>query len=105
MTDTYQDIINRLLPLYERDPNRFMAFYNAVWLMCYELPEGHSFRIADRCGEKSRKLFLDIVCLTIMEEPFGSERGELEISDDGEIVSRRVGFRPSARPVKTWSKG
>ena len=29
----------RLMPLYEMAPERFMAFYDAVYLMCVDLPE------------------------------------------------------------------
>lgn len=83
------------MPLYEQAPTRFLAFYNAVWLMCHELPEGQSFCIADRCTEKSRGTFIDIVTLCIIEEPYNIERGELYLSDDNERVCRGIGFRPS----------
>lgn len=43
----------RLMPLYEMAPERFMAFYDAVYLMCVDLPEGCRFRISDRCREKT----------------------------------------------------
>ena len=39
MSDTHEEIIKRLLPLYEKAPKRFMAFYNSVWLLCHDLPE------------------------------------------------------------------
>lgn len=95
MSDTHEEIIKRLMPLYEQAPARFMAFYNAVWLMCYELPEGQSFRISDRCSERRRNTFLDIVTLCIIEEPYDIERGELYLSEDSERVCRGIGFRPS----------
>ncbi len=95
MSDTHEEIIKRLLPLYEKAPKRFMAFYNSVWLLCHDLPEGHSFRISDKCGVKSMNLFRDIVNLCIIEEPYDINKGELELSDDGEIVRRTIGFRPS----------
>ena len=40
MNETYSNIIARLVPLYDMAPQRFMAFYNAVYLMCIDLPEG-----------------------------------------------------------------
>lgn len=61
MNDTHSDIMARLMPLYEMAPERFMAFYDAVYLMCIDLPEGEQFRISDRCQEKDLKLFQDIV--------------------------------------------
>ena len=45
MNDTHSDNMARLLPLYEMAPERFMAFYDAVYLMCIDLPEGEQFRI------------------------------------------------------------
>ena len=95
MSDTHEEIIKRLLPLYEKAPKRFMAFYNSVWLLCHDLPEGQSFRIADKSGVQSMNLFRDIVNLCIIEEPYDINKGELELSDDGEIVRRTIGFRPS----------
>lgn len=95
MSDTHEEIVNRLMVLYKKAPSRFMAFYNAVWLMCYELPEGQSFRISDRCSERSKDTFIDIVTLCIIEEPYNIERGELYLADDHERVCRGVGFKSS----------
>ena len=52
MGETHSCIMARLMPLYEMAPERFMAFYDAVYLMCVDLPEGCRFRISDRCREK-----------------------------------------------------
>lgn len=95
MTDTHEEIIQRLIPLQEKSHNRFMAFYHEVCALCHDLPEGQSFRISDKCNDKSKNLFRDIVALCIMEEPYDISKGELELSDDGEFVRRTVGFRPS----------
>ena len=103
MTDSYDTIIKRLLPIYEKEPDRFMRFYNAVWLMCYDLPEGDSFRIADRCAERNIPLFRDIVALCIMDEPFDIHRGNLEFSDDMECVRRYVGMRRIKKKTTTWN--
>lgn len=102
MTDTYEEIIHRLLPLQEKNHNRFMAFYYKVCELCKELPEGQSFRISDKCNEKSKDLFRDIVALCIMEEPYDISKGELELSDDGESVRRTVGFIPSKELFKHY---
>lgn len=53
MSETHSSIMARLMPLYEMAPERFMAFYDAVYLMCVDLPEGCRFRISDRCREKT----------------------------------------------------
>lgn len=95
MNDTYSDIMARLMPLYEMAPERFMAFYDAVYLMCIDLPEGELFRIADRCQEKDLKLFQDIVKIFIAEQPYDVHTGQLELSDDMEYVRRTTGFRTS----------
>lgn len=38
MSETHSSIMARLMPLYEMAPERFMAFYDAVYLMCVDLP-------------------------------------------------------------------
>lgn len=40
MGETHSSIMTRLIPLYEMAPERFMTFYDAVYLMCVDLPEG-----------------------------------------------------------------
>lgn len=102
MTDSYNDIIARLMPLYEKAPERFMKFYDAVYLMCHELPEGSRFRIADRCAEKSVPLFRDLVALCIMDEPYDAYRGMLELSEDREWVRRGIGINPRRKP-SAWA--
>jgi hypothetical protein len=69
MSETHSSIMARLMPLYEMAPERFMAFYDAVYLMCVDLPEGCRFRISDRCREKDLELFRDIVKTLIAEQP------------------------------------
>lgn len=107
MTDTYQEIMSRLMALYEKAPERFLRFYDAVWLMCHELPEGQQFRIADRCSSKSIPLFRDIVSICIMEEPWDDYKGILQLSDDQEYVCRSIGMRPPrpAPPDRSPNKG
>ena len=39
MSETHSSIMARLMPLYEMAPERFMAFYYAVYLMCFGLAE------------------------------------------------------------------
>lgn len=104
MTDSHSEIMARLMPLYEQAPERFMRFYNAVWLMCHDLPEGARFRIADHCAEKSIPLFRDIVALCIMEDPFAPTGGMLEFEDDGmEWVRRSRSVTPSMKSTPAWS--
>lgn len=105
MTDSYQEIMARILPLYEQAPERFMRFYNAVWLMCHELPEGGRFRIADRCAEKSIPLFRDIAALCIMDEPYDVCKGTLEFEDETmEWVHRGNAIKqPDKKSASAWS--
>ena len=84
MNEAYSNIIARLVPLYDMAPQRFMAFYNAVYLMCIDLPEG------------DLALFRDIVKTLIAEQPYNKYMGQLELSDDMEYVRRTTGFKPSA---------
>ena len=65
MSETHSSIMARLMPLYEMAPERFMAFYDAVYLMCVDLPgkrpgtvPGH--REDSHCGTALRQ-----VCRTI----------------------------------------
>ena len=76
-----------------------MAFYDAVYLMCVDLPEGCRFRISDRCREKDLELFRDIVKTLIAEQPYDKYAGQLELSDDMEYVRRTTGFKPSGEPL------
>lgn len=96
-SDTHSEIMARLLPLYEQAPQRFLKFYDAVYLMCSELPEGARFRISDRCAPKSVDLFKDIAALCIIEQPFDIHVGQLEFSDDMEFIIRTTGFRSSLK--------
>ena len=69
MSETHSSIMARLMPLYEMAPERFMAFYDAVYLMCVDLPEGCRFRISDRCREKDLELFReDSQCGTALRQ-------------------------------------
>ena len=76
MSETHSSIMARLMPLYEMAPERFMAFYDAVYLMCVDLPEGCRFRISDRCREKDLELFRDIVKTLIAEQPYDKYAGQ-----------------------------
>lgn len=89
MSETHSSIMARLMPLYEMAPERFMAFYDAVYLMCVDLPEG--------CR---------IVKTLIAEQPYDKYAGQLELSDDMEYVRRTTGFKPSGnRFIPKWRKG
>lgn len=95
--------MTRLLALHEKAPDRFMRFYNAVWQMCDDLPNGQQFRIADRCAEKAIALFRDIVSIYIMEQPWDKYKGLLQLSDDMEWVRRSIGMRPPRPAPPVWN--
>ncbi len=95
--------MNKLLPLYEADRERFMRFYNAVYLMLSALAPGQSLRIADHCSKNDISLFRLVAELVILEELNREDLdmcfGFLEPSEDWTLVRRMRDFSPSAPTV------
>lgn len=89
--------IAELIPVYEENPQRFMRFYNAVYLLLCNIPEGGLLRIADHCKPPSYGLFVQCACLCIMEEcnRCGITDALLEFSDDYTEIRRSVKFKKS----------
>lgn len=85
-TPTYKELIDELLPLYEAQHDRFMRFYNAVWLMLYNLPEGATLDITERCNEADRDLFFKVASLIMMSDMPGRE---YYFVDDAQTIIRR----------------
>lgn len=86
-----------LLPIYEENPQRFMRFYNAVYLLLCSIPEGGLLRIADHCKPSSYGLFVQCACLCMMEEynRSGITDALLEFSDDYVEIRRCMKFKRS----------
>ena len=70
---TYKELIAELMPIYDADRARFMRFYDAVWLMLYNMAEGDKLVIADRCREADRQLFFKVACLIMISDMRGRE--------------------------------
>lgn len=85
-TPTYRQLIDELLPLYEAQHDRFMRFYDAVWLMLYNMPEGTTLNIAERCKPADRDLFFKVACLIMMSDMPGRE---YYFVDDAYTIIRR----------------
>ncbi len=103
MAHTHTELMNKLLPLYEADRERFMRFYNAVYLMLSALAPGQSLRIADHCSKNDISLFRLVAELVILEELNREDLdmcfGFLEPSEDWTLVRRMRDFSPSAPTV------
>lgn len=81
---SYKELLDEVMPIYRRDPERFMRFYHAVNNILASIPEGESIRIDDHCKPASRELFIKIATMYIMEEMILKSclDGFLEFSDD-----------------------
>lgn len=93
--------VSEVLPLYEENPERFMRFYNAVYLLLCDIPEGEVLSIAAHCKPTSYALFVKCACLCMMEEQQQREVNDafLEFNDDYTEIRRSVKFvRSIARP-------
>ncbi len=85
MTDTYREIMIRLIACRDSHPRRFQAFYDAVWLLCHHLQPGSRLRISERCSPRDIPLFRDVVSSLIIEQPFNPEGGMLEFIDEDTV--------------------
>lgn len=97
---TYQEILDSILPLYRQDPDRFMRFYHAVNNILARIPVGESIVIADHCKPTSRDLFIKIASMYIIEESIRKDVLDdyLEFIDDYKVI-RHV---PKFVPATTW---
>lgn len=87
-------IKEELLPLYNANPERFKRFYNAVYLLLSNIPEGGSIRVSEHCNPSSYSLFIKIACLCIREERLYKDVTDalLEFSDDYSEIKRSYKF-------------
>ena len=94
MARSYQGILRKVKPLYEQHPERFMRFYNQVFLILSEIPEGGAVLISEKCTERSRELFEDVAEMCIIEERAHHNPGDswLDFSEDRKWIIRNVSF-------------
>jgi len=96
MTKSHSELMKELIPLYQEDPQRFMRFYNAVYLLLDKLPEGSILRISDHVRPTSYHLFATIASLLVIEENCrkGVFDDYLEFSDDYSEIRRTRKYPP-----------
>lgn len=97
--------MQELYPLFEREPARFMRFYNAVYLKLLSIPEGGVLRITDHCNTKTMGVFIKVAALFMIEETCRKKATDdlLEFSDDYSMIRRNRRFIPS-RPLHRGKK-
>lgn len=100
MLQTHSEIMKELLPLYEKDPRRFMRFYDAVFLKLSDIPEGGVLKISDCCNNADIELFKKIAGLLMIEETARKSVTDdvLEFTEDETEIRRSRKFIPS-RPL------
>ena len=81
---SYKDVLDEVMPIFHKNPDRFMRFYHAVNNILAAIPEGDSIRIDEYCKPASRDLFIKIATMYMMEEMIRKNglEGFLEFSDD-----------------------
>lgn len=89
--------MDKVKPIYEEEPERFMKFYDAITVLLFGLKPGTSILIAEHCTERSRNLFMDVAEMVIIEDLMHRDAmdGVLEFSDDRKSIRRTSSMRPS----------
>lgn len=90
--------IPELLEIFHQDPERFMKFYNSVFILLYDIPPGGSLNVVDHCKEKSYGLFVKCACYCIMEELSfrnGATDAMLIFNDTYTVIYRGREFIPA----------
>lgn len=96
-------IMEELLMLHEQYPERFMQFYNSIYMLIHDLPEGKSLLIADHCKPKSIELFKKISSILIADYNAKKDCMEdyYEFSIDGESIRHYSKFRSQQKKSVT----
>ena len=97
MSRSYQEILSKVMPIYEAHPERFTKFYDAITVLLFGLKPGTSILISEHCTERSRELFMDVAEMVIIEDLMhrNTADGILEFSDDRRSIRRTETFKPS----------
>lgn len=97
MARSYQEILAKVQPIYEAQPERFTKFYDAITVLLFNLKPGTSILISEHCTERSRELFMDVAEMVIIEDLRHRDAtdGILEFSDDRKSIRRTMTFKPS----------
>ena len=96
MPRTYGEIIAQLKPTIERSPERFMRFYDKVYLLLSAIPAGKAIFVREHCTERSREIFLNVAEMVIIEDHIHRDplKGWLDFNDDKTMISRGVDVTP-----------
>ena len=97
MARSYQEILEKVMPLAGRDPGRFKRFYDRVTELLLRIPEGGSIIVSEHCTARSFELFMDVAEMCIIEELFHKSINDalLEFSDDRSEIRRCPAWRPA----------
>ena len=97
MARSYQEILTKVKPIYDAQPERFTKFYNRITVLLNELKPGTSILIAEHCTPRSLELFMDVAEMVIIEDLMHRDAmdGVLEFSHDRKSIRRTESFKPS----------
>lgn len=106
MPRSYREIVEKVWPICEQQPERFKTFYDKVYLLLQAIPPGSSILIDEHCTPRSRELFMDLAELTIIEDIRHKDvlDGRLEFSDDRLRILRTPNLRPHKNPYSIHKK-
>lgn len=87
---SYEEIWEKLKPLYKEQPERLGLFYNRVYLFLQSIKPGACIEISKYCKPESKELFVDVAELCMIEERWhqGSEAGWMEFNADRSVIIR-----------------
>lgn len=97
MPRSYSEILAKVEPIYEAQPERFTKFYDRITVLLNDLKPGTSILIAEHCTPRSLELFMDVAEMVIIEDLMHRDAmdGVLEFSDDRKSIRRTEVYRPS----------
>ena len=97
MPRSYSEILAKIEPIYEAQPERFTKFYNQITVLLNDLKPGKSILIAEHCTPRSLELFMDVAEMIIIEDLMHRDAtdGVLEFSHDRKSIRRTESFKPS----------
>ena len=97
MARSYQEILEKVMPLAGRDPGRFKRFYDRVTELLLRIPEGGSIIVSEHCTARSLELFMDVAEMCFLEELFllCCYVVWVEYADDRSEIRRCPAWRPA----------
>lgn len=103
VTETKQDVANRLLRVFLKSPKRYVRFESAVYGMLLDMPHESYIKMSDICETGSLPLMRDIVKLFILDQPWDAGASYWELLDDFDTIHRSAEcYQSVARPLPKW---